>query len=66
MGEVTAITVLVHRIREKNGLDLAKPHYTQTVCHVGYRFGDSGNVEVDSRTNALENQASQSFSAIVA
>ena len=40
VGEITAITVLVHRIREKIELDPANPRYIQTVWHVGYRFGD--------------------------
>ncbi|MDR0515407.1 MAG: response regulator transcription factor [Coriobacteriaceae bacterium] len=39
-GELTGITVLVSRIREKIEQDPTNPHYIQTVWHVGYRFGD--------------------------
>lgn len=39
-GEMTSITVLIHRIREKIEADPHKPIYIQTVWHVGYRFGD--------------------------
>jgi two-component system response regulator VicR len=39
-GEITGITVLVHRVREKIEVDPSNPHYIQTIWHVGYRFGD--------------------------
>jgi two-component system response regulator VicR len=39
-GEITGITVLTHRLREKIELDPSNPRYIQTVWHVGYRFGD--------------------------
>ncbi len=39
-GEITGITVLAHRVREKIELDPSNPRYIQTVWHVGYRFGD--------------------------
>ncbi|MDR0350879.1 MAG: response regulator transcription factor [Coriobacteriales bacterium] len=41
VGEVTGITVLIHRLREKIEPDPHEPRYIQTVWHVGYRFGDS-------------------------
>ncbi|MDR0501393.1 MAG: response regulator transcription factor [Coriobacteriales bacterium] len=40
VGEITGITVLIHRIREKIEADPHNPRYIQTVWHVGYRFGD--------------------------
>jgi two-component system response regulator VicR len=40
LGEVTGITVLIHRIREKTEADPHEPRFIQTVWHVGYRFGD--------------------------
>jgi two-component system response regulator VicR len=39
-GEITGITVLIHRLRDKIEADPSNPFYVQTVWHVGYRFGD--------------------------
>lgn len=39
-GETSAVAVLVHRIRDKIEADPRKPHFIQTVWHVGYRFLD--------------------------
>lgn len=38
-GEITSITVLVHRLRGKIEEDPANPRFVQTVWHAGYRFG---------------------------
>lgn len=38
-GEITSITVLVHRLRGKIEEDPANPRFIQTVWHAGYRFG---------------------------
>ncbi|HIW75867.1 MULTISPECIES: response regulator transcription factor [Gordonibacter] len=38
-GEITSITVLVHRLRSKIEEDPSNPHFIQTVWHAGYRFG---------------------------
>jgi two-component system response regulator VicR len=40
VGEITNITVLIHRLREKIEKDPSNPFYVQTVWHVGYRFGN--------------------------
>jgi len=40
-GEVTGITVLVHRLRAKIERDPSNPRFVQTVWHAGYRFGDA-------------------------
>jgi two-component system response regulator VicR len=40
VGEITGITVLIHRIREKIEENPHEPRYIQTVWHVGYRFGE--------------------------
>ena len=38
-GEITSITVLVHRLRGKIEEDPSNPRLVQTVWHSGYRFG---------------------------
>lgn len=38
-GEITSITVLVHRLRGKIEEDPSNPRFVQTVWHAGYRFG---------------------------
>lgn len=40
-GEITSITVLVHRLRGKIEEDPANPQFVQTVWHAGYRFGSA-------------------------
>lgn len=39
-GEITSLTVLIRRLREKIEEDPSNPKYIKTVWHVGYRFGD--------------------------
>ena len=39
-GDMTGITVLVRRLRQKIEENPSEPRYIQTVWHVGYRFGD--------------------------
>ena len=38
-GEITGITVLVHRLRNKLEDDPSNPRFVQTVWHAGYRLG---------------------------
>ncbi len=38
-GEITGITVLVHRLRNKLEEDPSNPRFVQTVWHAGYRLG---------------------------
>lgn len=40
-GEITSITVLVHRLRNKLEKDPSNPRFIQTVWHAGYRLGIS-------------------------
>lgn len=40
-GEITSITVLVHRLRSKIEEDASNPQFVQTVWHAGYRFGSA-------------------------
>jgi two-component system response regulator VicR len=40
LGESSAITVFVRKIREKIEKDPANPKFIQTIWRIGYRFGD--------------------------